>query len=82
MYDDLLQNDLFERFDPDRFGKHRIAMAHGTEDAVISPDAARRFAERFGIPVTWFEGDGHSLSGDPSTPDKVIDLAITLYRGE
>ena len=82
MYDDLLQNDLFERFDPDRFGKHRIDMAHGTEDAVISPDAARRFAERFGIPVTWFEGDGHSLSGDPSTPDKVIDLAISLYRGE
>ena len=81
MYEDLLQNDLFELFDTGRFGTHQIGMAHGMEDDVIDPDAARRFAEKFGIPVTWFPGEGHSLSKDASTPDKVVDLAIALYRG-
>ena len=79
MYNDLLQNDLFEIFDAGRFGKHRISMAHGREDDVISPEAAEAFAGRFGIPITWFPGEGHSLSNDPSTPDRVVDLAISLY---
>ena len=52
MYDDLLQNDLFEILDASRFGKYETAMAHGMEDDVINPDAARRFADQFRIPVT------------------------------
>lgn len=81
-YNDLLENDLFEIFDPNRFGKNQIAMAHGREDSVIDPDAADRFAEKFKIPVTWFPGEGHSLSNNSSTPDRVVDLAIAFFRGE
>ena len=80
MYNDLLGNDLFEIFDADRFGKHRVAMAHGEEDAVIDPEAARRFSDKFRIPVTWFPHEGHSLANDASTPDRVVDLAVSLYR--
>ena len=81
-YDDLLQNNLFEMFDADRFGKHQITMAHGREDSVINPDAADRFAEKYKIPVTWFQGEGHSLSNNSSTPDRVADLAIAFFRGD
>ena len=81
-YDELLQNDLFERFDKERFGEHQIAMAHGKKDAVICPEAAEKFAEKFRIPITWFPNDGHSLSSDSTTPDQVIDLAISHFRQE
>ena len=54
-------------------------MAHGAEDATIDPEAAARFAERFHIEETVFEGEGHSLCNDPATPDKVADLAIRLF---
>ncbi|MBQ3393201.1 MAG: alpha/beta fold hydrolase [Lachnospiraceae bacterium] len=79
MFDDLARNDLFEKFDPERYGHHKFAMAHGEKDAVINPAAAARFAERFGIPITFFAGQGHSLCEDPKTPDKVVDLALKLY---
>ena len=79
-YNDLLENDLFQIFDPERFGKHAIAMGHGREDDVIDPQAAERFAAQYQIPVTWFPKEGHSLSNDPDTPDRVVDLAISLYR--
>ena len=81
-YDDLLQNDLFELFDAENFGNHQIAMAHGRDDYVINPDVAKRFADKFLIPLTWFPGEGHSLSNSSSTPDQVADLAIEFYRGE
>lgn len=77
--DDLAGNDLFEKFDPGRFGPHRIAMAHGSMDPVIDPVRAGQFAAKFGIEETVFEGEGHSLCNDPSTPEKVADLAIALY---
>ena len=81
-YNDLLQNDLFQIFNPERFGKHLIAMAHGREDDVIDPKAAERFASRFQIPITWFPEEGHSLSNASDTPDRVADLAISLYKTE
>ena len=80
MYNDLRESDLFEIFDAGRFGQNQIAMAHGREDSVISPEAVERFAARFQIPVTWFPGEGHSLSGHKSTPDKVVDLAIGFFN--
>lgn len=79
MYNDLLQNDLFEKFDADRFGKHQVFMVHGTVDEVIDPEAAGRFSEQFGIPVHWFPGEGHSIAADPADPDRVMDLAISFY---
>ncbi|MDO5455941.1 MAG: alpha/beta hydrolase [Eubacteriales bacterium] len=82
MMQDLAENDLFEKFDPDRFGPHLIAMAHGEADTVIDPQEALRFARKFSIPITVFEAEAHSLSLKPETPDKVADLAIALYRCE
>ncbi len=78
--EDLRTNNLFEIFDAGWSGEHRIAMAHGREDTVIDPKEAERFASRFGIPITWFPGEGHTLSDHPSTPDRVVDLAIRLFR--
>ena len=79
MYDDLMKHDLFALFDAHHCGEHRAAMAHGMEDDVIDPEEAKRFAERFQIPVTWFPGEGHSLCNDPAAPDRVAGLAIALY---
>ncbi|MBR0374734.1 MAG: alpha/beta fold hydrolase [Mogibacterium sp.] len=80
MYHDLETTDLFALFDLNRYGENRVAMAHGTEDRVIDPAAARRFAEQFDVPLTMFHGEGHSLSDAPDTPDRVADLAIALYK--
>lgn len=77
--DDLARNDLFEKFGPDRYGPHKIAMAHGAEDPVIDPEAAARFAQAYQIEETVFAGEGHSLCSDPETPGKVVDLAIRLF---
>lgn len=79
MFGDLAENNLFERFDQNRFGEHKIAMAHGAEDTVIDPSAARAFAQMFSVPITFFEGEGHSLSNASQTPERVADLAIELY---
>lgn len=80
MYRDLMETDLFECFAPDHFGPHKIAMAHGAQDNVIDPEAAKEFARRFQIPLTLFDGEGHSLAEHPGTADRVIDLAIALYE--
>jgi hypothetical protein len=80
--EDLAGHDLFALFDPDVLGPHKIAMAHGAEDAVIDPAMAARFAEKFHITETVFPGEGHSLSDHPETPDRVVDLAIRLYQEE
>ena len=79
--DDLANNDLFEKFDPERFGHHSIAMAHGAEDTVIDPAKAAAFASKYHVTETIFDGEGHSLSNDPGTPDKVADLAIAHFEG-
>ncbi len=80
MFDDLRQYDLFETFNPNRFGKHYIAMAHGADDNVIELAKAEEFAKRFNVPITVFPGEGHSLSNDPMTPQKVVDMAAELYN--
>ena len=79
MYDDLGENDLFEKFDAGRFGEHQILMVHGRNDEVISPKEAERFADRFQIPIIWFEGEGHSISKDSASVDRVMELAIKHF---
>ena len=79
LMEDFRRTNLFECFEPERFGPHSIHMAHGLKDEVIDPAEAKRFSEQFRIPVTWFKDEGHSLSNDPATPEKVADLAIELY---
>ena len=75
-YDDLAGNNLFEVFDPGRFGDNKISMAHGLEDVVIDPQKARTFSEKYGITIHFFEHQGHSLE---SVADKVVDLAIKFF---
>lgn len=82
MVRDLAETDLFRVFDAGRFGGTAVMMAHGAEDAVIDPDAARSFAEKFHIPIYFFADEGHSLSDHPETPDRVADLALAFYAGE
>ena len=80
MYNDFDENDLFEKFAPDRFGDNKVMMAHGEDDDVIDPAEAKRFAKEFGVPIALFPGEGHSLSNDPGTPDRVADLAIEFFE--
>ncbi len=75
-YDDLAKNDLFAIFDPARFGSNEIVMAHGLKDSVISPRKAEAFAQKYQIPIHFFENEGHSLGSSADTPDKVVDIAI------
>lgn len=72
-YRDLAETDLFEIFNS---GDSRFMMAHGAEDAVISPKAAREFATKFQIPLTMYEGEGHSLAG---AAEQLADQAIAFY---
>ena len=78
---ELGETDLFKLFSPEKYGNHKIAMAHGEDDSVIDPSQALRFAKMFDIPVTTFKGEGHSLSKDASTPFKVAELAAALFLG-
>lgn len=82
LYDELADTDLFNVFEKDRYGRHDIAMAHGCDDAVIDPEKAKLFAEKFSIPITFFKDEGHSLASHPDTPDKVARLAVKLYKGK
>ena len=80
MYHDLSSADLFEMFNPHRYGENAVAMVHGAKDNVIDPNTAMAFAEQFHIPVTILENEGHSLNGTPDTPERVADLAISFYE--
>jgi hypothetical protein len=75
-YDDLAGNDLFELFDPGRFGTNKVSMAHGLLDTTIKPEKAEAFAEKYNIPIRFFPNEGHSLGG---VADQVADLAIQFF---
>jgi len=75
-YDDLADNDLFDIFDFGRYGTNKVFMAHGLKDAVIDPGKARAFAEKFSIPIHFYENEGHSLE---SVANKVADQAIGFF---
>lgn len=79
MMEDLACNDLFALFDPEKYGSHAVRMVHGAIDDVIDPNAAKQFAEQFNLPITFFEGEGHSISNDPQSPERLADLAIEWF---
>ncbi|MBR4394058.1 MAG: alpha/beta hydrolase, partial [Oscillospiraceae bacterium] len=79
MYRDLETTDLFRLFSPKGT---KVMMAHGAKDAVIDPEAAKRFAEIFDIPLVVFENEGHTLGESPETPERVVDLAISFFNEE
>lgn len=80
MFEDLKENDLFEKFNPDAFGHTSCRMVHGSEDPVIDPRMAEKFSEKFSIPITFMEGEGHSINLKPEDPDKVMDQALEFFR--
>ena len=82
MFEDMMlpENDLFGNFGESDHGNTRVAMVHGEKDQVVPVQFARQFAEKYHLPITVFEGQGHSLSDDPACPDKVADLAIEFFR--
>ena len=80
MYNDLMETDLFERFDPEFGGRHQIRMVHGAEDDVIDPAEAVRFAEKFSIPLRMIAQEGHSLSNDPRLPGRIMREAAEFFR--
>lgn len=82
--EDLKRYDLFDAFDANASGADhtegfRIRMAHGEADPVVPVAQARRFAERFQIPLTTFPGEGHTISDDPASPPAVSALAAELF---
>ena len=77
MYHDFETTDLFKLFDPERYGRNEVFMVHGAEDSVIDPKAAMAFAEKYHIPIRFFEKEGHSLAG---VAEQVADLAIDFYN--
>ena len=78
MRDDFRSHDLFSLYKP---GDAVIKMVSGTDDEVIDPEAMRRFAEKFGIDITWIEGGDHRL-GIPGAEDKVMSLAKEFFLSE
>ena len=79
MYNDLMETDLFERYDPKPEGRHRVQMVHGAEDDVIDPAEAVRFAEKFSIPIRMISREGHSLSNDPELPGRIMKMAAEFF---
>ena len=77
MYHDLETTDLFAEFSPNRYGENKVMMAHGADDDVIDPKAAKAFADQFGIPIRFYENEGHSLT---VAAEQVADLAIAFYE--
>ena len=75
---DLAAHSVWEAYEP---GMAKLAMAHGAEDAVASPEAARRFAREKGAELTVFPGEGHSLAG-PGVPEQVLELAADFFTKE
>ena len=57
----------------------QLRMAHGEADSVVPVEHARRFAERFHIPLTTFPGEEHTISENPASPIAVATLAAELF---
>ncbi|MEA4923288.1 MAG: alpha/beta hydrolase [Eubacteriaceae bacterium] len=72
---DMLSHDLFELYRP---GKTKVEMIHGEKDATIDPEKAKRFAEKFSIPVTMVPKGGHRLMED-AQPQMVFDAALKMF---
>lgn len=73
---DLAAHSVFSAYRP---GTASLAMAHGQEDDVASPEAAKRFAAEKGAKLMLFPGEGHRLDG-PGTPERVIRMAVDFYN--
>ena len=78
--EELVENDLSEKYSHRRYSDFRLEMVHGEKDSTILLPYAREFAKKFGIPLTVIKDEEHTLSDYPETPDRVADLAIRFFR--
>ena len=78
-FEDLQENDLFQKFDNTFCRKTDIEMVHGQKDPVVPVLAAQKFANEFGFKITVMEEEGHSICSLPQSPDRVADLALDFY---
>ncbi len=78
-FEELRENNLFERFAARMYDDTAFEMVHGEKDDTIELQYAEKFAKQFGIKISVIPGEGHTLSGFPETPDTVADLAIAFY---
>ena len=77
---ELRENNLFEKFDKEKFGHTDLEFVHGSQDPVVNIEAARSFAEKFGFKFNVIDGEGHSICDKPDSPDKVANLAIEFFN--
>ena len=91
-FDDMRAYNLFDRCPPETsreadeegrtagtIGGVKIRMIHARDDEVVDFAAAERFAEERGIPLTVFEGEHHTLSDHPATPEKIATIALSFF---
>ena len=71
--------DLYALFDKADISEVKLAFAHGEEDSSVPVEAAVKFAERYGYPITVFPGEEHPICTYPESPGKVAQLAIALF---
>ena len=74
---ELKERDLFQVYRP---GPTEIFMVHGGMDSVASPEDAREFAQRFGIPLLEIPQGEHDLMG-PGQLDRVLAAALDFFLG-
>ena len=77
---ELNENNLFEKFDNEKFGHTEVEFVHGGKDPVVNINATRSFADKFGFKFNVIEGEGHSICDKAESPDKVADLAIEFFN--
>lgn len=78
--DDLVLNDLFSKFDRDRYGHTEVKMIHGELDPVVPMKYAKMFADMQHIDFIVMEGEGHSICTNAESPDIVMDHAIEFFK--
>ena len=74
-FDSLDAHDVFSLWHNDAAN---IYMIHGESDQIIPLSEAKRFAEKFGIPMTIVQEGDHRLS-ILGAPEKVLQMAINFF---
>ena len=72
---ELKDHDLFRIYRP---GETEVFMVHGGRDSIAAPEAAREFADRFGIRLLEIPEGEHDLMG-PGQLDQVLSAARGFF---
>jgi S-ribosylhomocysteine lyase len=74
-FDELKENDVFSIWEPEFAA---LSMIHGENDEEVPLGEAKRFAEKFGVPLTVVAGGDHRLS-IPGAQETVLAKALTFF---